>query len=89
MMAFMGLARHEIDDRKRNREQTEHRHADDDPLSAIDLLETAFGERRTPFYVPAIQNVQPLFKNGPYEQPSDCVRTHKRDGSESVVHTFG
>lgn len=85
-MAFISLVRHEIDDRERNGHVGEHDQADRDPLATVEASESAFAERRTFFDVPTVHDVETLFKNGPYEQQSDCVRTHESECDERIFH---
>lgn len=75
-MAFISLVRHEIDDCERHGHVCEHDQPYRDALPTVETSESAFPERRAFFHVPAVNDVEAFFKNGPYEQEQYRVRTH-------------
>lgn len=85
-MAFISLIRHEIDDGERNAEVREHDQSYRDALALVEPSEAAFAERRALLDVAAVDDVEAFFKNGPYEQQSDCVRTHDEECDERIAH---
>ena len=86
MIAFITLVRHEIDDAERDGHIGDHDRAERDALALVEPSEAAFPEGRAFFYVAAVHDVQTFFKNGPYEQQTDCVRTHESECDERISH---
>ncbi len=73
MMASIELVRHEIDDSERKCQEGKHGEPNHDPLVFV-YPRKAFGrERRALVYVTSVKHVEPFFKNGPYEQQTNCV----------------